>query len=125
MAVRDGFEVDSRCFSVSFAPEVPACDTDLSPREIRSRLMALQTVLMDLPRHALRLLRRIEKQMRRAASGVRHVPQPDEQLSASFCHQPPEETRIERPPDIHRHRMPPLSPPSGFRAGGAYGWAFA
>lgn len=99
IAARNGFDGDYSRFSVAFIPAFPACETDVSLCDIRQRLRAVQAVLMDVPRHALRLLRRIEKRMRRAAGADRPVPRPDAGLSASLRDWRLAENRIERPPD--------------------------
>jgi len=63
-------------------------------------LKALRAILMDLPRHALRLLRRIEKQSR--VDTHQPSPYPDTRLSTS-CHDwRLAGNRIDRPPD-HSH----------------------
>ena len=93
----------------------------VSRADCRSRLMALQAVLRDLPRHALRLLRRIKKQSHEACAD-RARPRPDAPLSTSLHNWHLAESFIERPPDkierqfdqasTHRYLFP-LSPVSG------------
>jgi len=121
-----GFDVDRNPLSVSFTPEFTACDTELSLSDLRRRLEVLQAMLMDLPRHALRLLRRID---RRSPSAPRRSPRPDACRSISLHEWRKVENRVERPPDkIERPAKSRLSvpssvsPPSGFRAGGEDGW---
>ena len=132
MAARNGFAVDRGEFGLSATPEFAACETDLSLCDVRGRLDALRAVLMDLPRHALRLLRRIEKRMRRTVYASQAMPRPDTRLPETLRDWRLAGLRIERPPDrestvssISRDTMAFLSPPSGFRAGGNGGFAFS
>lgn len=95
MDARNGIDVS---FSESLA--LVTDDADVSPTEYQRRLKALRAILMDLPRHALRLLRRIEKQSR--VDTHQPSPYPDTRLSTS-CHDwRLAGNRIDRPPD-HSH----------------------
>lgn len=123
IAVCMGLDVDRSRFSMPLSPEFSACEADTSLFDIRQRLCALQAVLMNLPRHALRLLRRIEQAARRGACADRVLPRPGADLSVSRHPERLAVNRIERPPDIGEHALLCLFPPSGFRAGGAFGWA--
>ena len=121
MAARLGKNVDRSCFFMSAKPEFSACEADASVLDMRQRLCALRAVLTDLPRHALRLLRRIEKASQGEVSADRRLPRPDTGLSRHTGRRAA--YRIERPPDPSRNAFLCPLPPSGFRAGGASGWA--
>ena len=99
MAARTGDTADRSRFSVSVAPEFASCERDFSLWDARGRLKVLQAVLTDLPRYALRLLRRIEKQRARGAGASRSVPRPGAHFSALLCDGLLARNRIERPPD--------------------------
>lgn len=97
IASRRGMTLD-RGRLAAFAAGRMVEDADISPAECRRRLVALCRVLLDLPRHALRLLHRIEKQARRTGR-VRSWPCPTRAAPANpraWRHAAP---RIERPPD--------------------------
>jgi len=76
-----------------------APETELSVANCRARLKALQAVLIDLPRHALRLLRRIGKQSLRDGFADQRVPRRSGCVSTDLCDMWLVD-RIERPPDI-------------------------
>jgi len=78
-----------------------ASNIEPSVGDCRARLRALQAVLTDLPRHAVRLLRRIEKQHRDACA-IRNIPHPDAPVSVSLPTWRLAGERIERPPDFAR-----------------------
>jgi len=105
MAVCGEFDGDRRLISESLDRAFAAEGAEVSVSECRARLKVLRGVLMDLPRHALRLLRRIEKQIRRAIGADQPSPGWAEALPASLCHWRLPGNRIERPPD---HRLPAL-----------------
>jgi len=98
MAARIGFDGDRRQISESFAGAFVTDDPDVSLLECQRRLKALRAVLMDLPLHALRLLRRIEKQRRRAMRADQASPDMDADISESLCQWRLAGNRIERPP---------------------------
>lgn len=114
---------DQNRFSETLARVLVADETDVSLPECRERLKALRAVLMDLPRHAARLLRRIEKRMRRTAGADRISPHPVERLSASLRDWHLATIRIERPPDKTRPTSLIILPPPEPRAGGAGRWS--
>ena len=119
MAARSGFEVDRRRLLESVTSDALACERDVSPCDLRRRLRALQALLLDLPRDALLLLRRIGKQGRRGRCVVRPLPRTDTRRSASLRAWRLTGNRVERPPDKasraqvrshHRSRhLPPVS----------------
>ena len=124
MAARHGNSVDWSQFSKSLSHVFDAPETEVSVSDCRARLRALRAVLMDLPRHALRLLRRIEDQMRGAAGAGPHLPRADERRSARIQGWRLAGNRIERPPDQTEllSASPSFLSPSGFRTGAADGW---
>jgi len=77
-----------------------ASDAEVSVAECRVRLRALRAVLSDLPRHALRLLRRIERPAAGAVIGVQDKPRPMKRRADSLRILRIAKNRIERPPDI-------------------------
>ena len=110
------------CDFTRFSDAFDAPEAGQSPSDCRARFKVLRAVLMDLPRHARGLLRRIEKQSRRALCMDRTTPCPEMRRSASLRTWRLAGPRIERPPDIERRASPRVSAPSGFRAGGAARW---
>ena len=74
-------------------------ETDVSLSDCRKRLNALRGVLVDLPRHAARLIRRIQKHMRRAIRAGRILPRVEQRALEVFCAWRLGDNRIERPPD--------------------------
>jgi len=115
IAALRGGTVEMSRFSVPFAPEFPLCETQTTVRDLRLRLRALQAVLTNLPRHALRLMRRIGKRRR---SGAQVSPRPSTLFSGTLFDWRLAGIRIERPPDSILCTSFPILPPSGFRAGG-------
>ncbi len=99
MLARSGMELNQRQISDSLARAYAPDDVDLSLLECRRRLRGLCAVLEDLPRFALRLLRWIEKQTRRASGTLRVSPFPDGRLVPSLSDWQLAGARIERPPD--------------------------
>jgi len=121
IAARGGLAVDRKLLSESVAPEFSADYSDVSLTECQRRLTDLRAVLMDLPRHALNLLRRIEKHMRRAQRTARPLRCPTPRLSASLSGWQLGINRIERPPDKAWPISSNFSPPPGIPAGGKGG----
>jgi len=96
---RSGTNLESGRFSEVFGDAFLVDETEVSLTTCRERLKALRAVLMDLPRHAARLIRRIEKHTRRAVRGCQVLPKPDRESSVSICGGRRAVMRIERPPD--------------------------
>ena len=119
MVARNGMNWDRSRFSEPLARVFLAEETDVSLSECRARLRALRALLLNLPRHALRLIRRIERQMRRAAQTKQTSPCPAGHPFAWLCEWHLAAIRIERPPDKIRAAFPLISPPPDCRAGGA------
>jgi len=125
IVARNGIDVDRRQISESLCRTFVTDDAGASVSACLRRLRALRVVLMDLPRSARRLLRRIEKQ-NCGAMGVGPFSSCfDTRLWASLCDWRLVENRVERPPDDGRAASPSLLPPSGFRTGDAVGFAAA
>lgn len=99
MAVRAGTGLRSEQISACLA-RVVMDDVEVSASECRQRLKALRAVLTNLPRAALRLLRWIEKQARRAVRSDRVSHNFEGRLSISLHDLQLAGTRIERPPDL-------------------------
>jgi len=113
---------ERRRLPVSSLPAITACETELSLCDLlRGRLKALQAVLMDLPRHARRFLRWIEKQNREECA-ERNLPSPCAYLSISVRIWRLPKFRIDRPPDRASVCIASFFPPSGCRTGGEGGW---
>jgi hypothetical protein len=106
-------------------------DTDrrlISLAMCRRRLKALRSVLMDLPRCSLRLLRRIEKRARRALCADRPLHGFQARLADTLCAWRLAPSRIERPPDktfrvCAETRSSRDTPSPGAPAGGQDGWS--
>ena len=111
IAARGGLAVDRGLLSAALAPEWSAEKPETSLAECQRRLQALRAVLLDVPRHALRLLRRIEKHMRRALRAARLSPCPGLCPSASLSGWRLGVIRIERPPDKASPASLIFSPP--------------
>ncbi len=88
---------------------------------LRRRLRAVQTLLNDLPRQGQRLLRRIERAMRRVVSGALALLCPEPQPSFDTAWRIAQ-TRIERPPDREGLDVMAKYPSPRCRAGGTAGW---
>ncbi len=99
MDSRSGMAIGQSQFSESLARAFPAEEKDVSLSDCRERLKALLAVLTHLPRHAARLIRRIEKQMRDSARTYPLSPHSDECLSGVLDGLRLVGPRIERPPD--------------------------
>ena len=99
MSSRGGMDIDQSQFSVSIASVFVAEAADVSLPDCRERLNALLAVLTHLPRHAARLIRRIERQTRGVACACRLSHRFDERLLASLDDWRLAEPRIDRPPD--------------------------
>jgi len=118
---RSGLRMDARQIAGCLAPILPLSETEISLPDCQKRLKALRLILSDLPRHAARLVRRIEKEARRAVRTIR-VPHHGEGSSFALLSESQLITnRIERPPDkiraLHRSFYLFLPPPEN-RAGG-------
>ena len=87
---------------------------------LRQRLRAVQTLLNDLPRRGQRLLRQIERMLRRAVSGALTLSYPEPQPSINGAARIAL-ARIERPPDKRRLDVMAQSTSLRFRAGGEAG----
>ena len=109
MLDRSGLRVERCRIAASIDPVWITDEADISLTSCQKRVKALRTLLSDLPRHALRLLRRIAKGKRRSANP----------RSASFilCASAPLSdgqravARIERPPDKDASTPYLISPP--------------
>ena len=119
IAARHGCDLDIDRFSESFARTAAPLVTEPSVAECRARLRALRAVLMNVSRHALRLLRRIEKHLR--ASGPRPAPRFEPCRSSILCAGRRAVIRLERPPDKGLFTLLLISPLPGCRAGGVGG----
>ncbi len=119
MVARTGLNWDQSRFSDACAHAVTADDTGVSLADCRARIRALRAVLTDVPRHALRLIRRIEKRMCDGAGSPRILPRPEKRVSGPCRDWRLAATRVERPPDKHATASCPacyLSPMSGREA---------
>ena len=119
MEFRGGMITDRNRFSDSLAHGFFADEADVSLSDCRQRLQALCAVLTNLPCHAARLIRRIEKQMR----GVTHACQLSYRFDTRQCPVLHDwrlaRTRIERPPDKGLARIVVIHGPlPDCRAGG-------
>ncbi len=99
MVSRGGLAIDQKRLSERLAQIAVTDNADISLSDCQHRLKALRAILMDVGRSAARLLRQIEKQMRRALRTVRFLPRPEQGLWASFLEWCLRANRIERPPD--------------------------
>ncbi len=99
MDSRSGSAIEQSQFSELLVRVVIAEDKDVSLSDCRERLKALHAVLTHLPRHAARLIRRIEKQMRDVARTYPLSLRSDEGLSGVLRGWQLAGPRIERPPD--------------------------
>ena len=124
MMVRRGIREDQSRFSDALAHVLPVDEDEISASAYRRRLKALHLALLDLPRFAAHLIRRLQRQKRRTERACRVMPCPDRRLSASLRDWPLRATRIERPPDKGRSFLSFLQPPPEIRAGGGGGSAF-
>lgn len=100
MAARSGFKGDRDQIRASLNHAVKHDEADMSPSACRRRIKVLRAMLMDLPRQAHRLLRRVEKQCRRKGRKDRSAPRPDTTPSGSLHETRRAKTRIERPPRV-------------------------
>ena len=119
IAAQRGCDLDVSRFSETLVQSYAPPETASGVAEIRVRLRALRAVLMNVPRYALRLLRRIEKQV--SGSGSRPSPRFDPCRSSDLCARRRAAIRIERPPDKGLFASLLISPLPGFRAGGVGG----
>jgi len=123
MIARSGMDLNRKQISESLAREFATDGADVSLSECQRRLKVLRAVLKDLPRAALRLLRLIEKQSRRAMSTDQPSRFPHSRLSTSLHDWRLAGMRIERLPDIGLRKLLLFLPPCGIRAGGVDGCA--
>ncbi len=114
-----GFDIDRSQIAVPAMPDLESDEVNISLIEIQRRLRVLRSVLMDLPRYALRLLRRIAKQAR----GHANHDSPDFSICASAPLNRARRAarRIERPPDKDQLAAVFFLPSPGYRAGGVSG----
>ena len=115
MAVQRGFDWDVRLFADSQASAAASSSAPPSVAACRARLWALRAVLMNLPRYAERLLRRIQAHLRgrNPVPSLRFAPI----LSTALCASRRAALRIERPPDKSGFVATFFSPPSRMRVG--------
>ena len=121
LIARSGMDLDRSRFSECLARVFIADDADVSLPDYRGRLKVLRTVLTDLPSHAARLIRRIQKHMRRMNRACRPLPRPDRNDLASLRVWTLTKVRIERPPDKWMALSGLIQPPPETRAGGKSG----
>ena len=125
IAAHNGRRLDQRMVSDALSRVIIPDELDASLPDCQRRLKSLRAMLMDLPRHALCLLRRLEKRARRGARACRVSPCPELTLTAPLCAWQLAEVRIERPPDKSNPVWHVTQPPPGFRAGGEGGYSRA
>ena len=124
IAARIGLRIDHDQVSDYFTRIGSEGDDSVALSALRDRLEALRALLEDLPRHGLRLLRRIEKRARRSKRRVpRSMPRPDTVSFGVFGAWRLVATRIERPPDKTTASVVRVTSPRQ-RAGGGGGWGF-
>ena len=99
MASRSGSDIDQSRISERLARVSVVDETNVALSECRRRLKGLRAVLFDISGHAARLLRRIEKQMRRALCGVQRSSWPEQTVGSALLDWHLPTIRIERPPD--------------------------
>ena len=121
MIAGSGIELDRSRLLESFAHAFVESETEVSLPDCRVRLKDLYAVLTDLPRHAVRLIRRARKHMRRTIRVDQFLPRWDRNHPAPLCVWNLTKTRIERPPDKGLAIYELMQPPPGYRAGGASG----
>ncbi len=115
MLARSGTDMDRNVFSENLARVFTVDETEVSLTDCGQRLKALRAVLMELPRHAARLIRRIQKHMRRATRAVRVSIDRKLCVCAALDGWLKPDTRIERPPDKVGIASLFFSPPPEFR----------
>ena len=113
IARQSDLDLDRNQIAEALAAALIVDAPEVSLPECRRRLKTLRALLMDLPCHALRLLRRIAKQCRRSAPMDRDLARPDMRRSI-----PPRAWqriafRVERPPDKDWFAVPFFSPLPG------------
>ncbi len=99
MESRSGSAIGQSRLSESLARAFVVDEKAVSLSDCRERLKALLAVLTHLPRHAARLIRRIEKQMWGFACAERFSPRFNKHRSAMLRAWRLAGPRIERPPD--------------------------
>jgi len=111
-----GLGVTRSQITLSRLPEWDFDDVSVALPDFRQRLRALRAALLNLPRHALRVLRRIAKQMRRTPD--KEPPHVHLCVTAPLSRWRQVPNRIERPPDKHKlDALRLLSPPPDARRG--------
>lgn len=139
IAAQTGRAVDSERFSDFRIPSGADRASAGSLTDLRLRLEALRVLLEDLPRFALRLLRRAEKRAGRLGGTRLTAPRPVTGDPEALCPWRLARLRIERPPDktsFESRRFAPPQDESGAgsahvttsprsRAGGEGGWRAA
>ena len=121
IAAQSGRTIDRRSLSDSINRALAMNETDGTVFTCQRRLKALRAMVSDLPRHALRLLHRIDKHQRRTGRTCGVSPRPDLILAAALSDLRLADGRIERPPE---KAFPPyisMTLPR-FPAGGEEGW---
>jgi len=106
-----GVDLDRNQISEALGAELIVDAPDVSLPECRRRLKTLRALLMDLPRHALHLLRRIEKRYRRAPRSDQNLSRTDMRRSSPLNAWRKTALRVERPPDKNWFAAPSLSLP--------------
>jgi len=119
MLDRCGLDVARSQIAMPFVPDSELDTAGVSACECRRRLRAMRSVLMDLPRHALRLLRRIARQMTCMNKECCRSFEVD--LPLPPHHWRLGSRRIERPPDKDSVDLSYFTPLPGCRAGGVGG----
>jgi hypothetical protein len=99
IAAQSGRTIDRRSISEALSRAMAMSEAEVSLLTSHRRLKALRVMLSDLPRHALRLLHRIEKHQKRTGRACRVSPRPEVVLAVSLRDLRLAGTRIERPPD--------------------------
>ncbi len=99
MESRSGSAIGQSRLSESLARAFVVDEKAVSLSDCRERLKALLAVLTHLPRHAARLIRRIEKQMRGVISPCRLLFRFEKHPSPALRDRQLAGPRIERPPD--------------------------
>ncbi len=120
---RNGLDLDRHRISEVLAPDMRGNETGMSLFECQKRLKILHIILRDLPRCALRLIRRMEKLLRHSSKAGQSSPRLDQDSLALSGDDALPANRIERPPD--KSSLVSLSkvPLPEYRAGGRGGFA--
>jgi len=121
MVFRHALDIDHSRFSDALARVVVVDEPNVSLAESRARLMRVRAMLLDLPRHAARLIRWVQKQIRCTGDMNRVLLCGDQGTSAPCQRWRLAAPRIERPPDQSFFAVPFALPPLGCPAGGLGG----